>query len=78
MVVDADALNALSTQPEVLSKPGGPRVLTPHPGEFARLWGEKLEGDARRQAAVELSARCGVVVLAKGIARLSPTEKSKP
>jgi len=66
MVVDADALNALSTQPEIIGKPGGPRVLTPHPGEFARLVGKKLDGDPRLVAAVELSARCGVVILLKG------------
>ncbi|MGD0656028.1 MAG: NAD(P)H-hydrate dehydratase [Thermoguttaceae bacterium] len=66
MVVDADALNALSTQPEIMGKPGGPRVLTPHPGEFARLVGKKLDGDRRLEAAVELAARCGVVVLLKG------------
>jgi ADP-dependent NAD(P)H-hydrate dehydratase len=66
MVVDADALNALSTQPKLLAAPGGPRVLTPHPGEFARLIGKKLEGESRQKAAVELAGRCGVVVLLKG------------
>jgi NAD(P)H-hydrate epimerase len=46
MVVDADALNALSTQPEVfLTPPAGPRILTPHPGEFARLIRKKLEDE---------------------------------
>jgi ADP-dependent NAD(P)H-hydrate dehydratase len=66
VVVDADALNALSTQPDILAKPGGPRVLTPHPGEFARLVGKKLDGDQRQEAAIDLAARCGVVVLLKG------------
>jgi ADP-dependent NAD(P)H-hydrate dehydratase len=66
MVVDADALNALSTRPEIMAKPGGPRLLTPHPGEFARLAGKKLDGDKRLHAAVELAAQCGVVVLLKG------------
>jgi NAD(P)H-hydrate epimerase len=37
LVVDADGLNALAHHPEVLSTPVGPRVLTPHPGEFVRL-----------------------------------------
>src|SRR5262245_43701762 len=37
MVVDADALFALAERPDALIHPGGPRVLTPHPGEFARL-----------------------------------------
>ena len=66
MVFDADALNALSTQPETLVHPGGPRVFTPHPGEFARLVGKKLDGDARNEAAVQLAARCGIVVVLKG------------
>jgi NAD(P)H-hydrate epimerase len=66
MVFDADALNALAAEPEVLVHPGGPRVLTPHPGEFARLIGRKLELDVRNDAAVELAARCGIVVVLKG------------
>ena len=37
MVVDADALNALSSQPAILENCAGPRLLTPHPGEMARL-----------------------------------------
>ncbi len=66
MVFDADALNALATQPEILAMTGGPRILTPHPGEFARLIGEHLEGEERASAAVELAARCGVVIVLKG------------
>jgi len=37
MVVDADGLNILARHPEVIGEPGGPRLLTPHPGEMARL-----------------------------------------
>jgi NAD(P)H-hydrate epimerase len=66
MVFDADALNALSTQPDMLKHPGGPRVLTPHPGEFARLVGKKLEGDERSNAAAELASQCNIVVVLKG------------
>jgi ADP-dependent NAD(P)H-hydrate dehydratase len=40
--------------------------LTPHPGEFARLIGGKMEGDARNEAAVQLAVRCSVVVVLKG------------
>ena len=36
-VVDADALNILATKPEILKSLCMPAVLTPHPGEFARL-----------------------------------------
>jgi ADP-dependent NAD(P)H-hydrate dehydratase len=49
MVVDADALVALSSRPEILAQPGGPRVLTPHPGEFARLASRTL-ADAKKLA----------------------------
>lgn len=66
MVFDADALNALATTPAVLRQPGGPRVLTPHPGEFARLVGRKLDGEARAEAAVELARSAGVVIVLKG------------
>ena len=66
MVVDADALNALATQPEILGQHAAPRILTPHPGEFARLVGKRLEGHDRESAAVELAARCGVVIVLKG------------
>jgi ADP-dependent NAD(P)H-hydrate dehydratase len=66
MVIDADALNALATWPHLLERPAAARILTPHPGEFARLIGRKLDGDDRRQAAVELAGRCGIVVVLKG------------
>ncbi len=67
LVVDADALNALATAPNVLARPGGPRILTPHPGEFARLLGGRsLAADERQAAAAELAKRCGAVVVLKG------------
>ena len=37
MIIDADALNLLAAEPEVLGKSGGVRILTPHPGEMSRL-----------------------------------------
>ncbi len=68
MVVDADALNAISERPDVLEHPGGPRILTPHPGEFARLIGAERAGaiEQREAAAVRLAAKTGVVMVLKG------------
>jgi NAD(P)H-hydrate epimerase len=67
LVVDADGLNALSARRDVLEHPGGPRILTPHPGEFARLLGKgPIAPDERPEEAVALAARCGVVVVLKG------------
>ncbi len=37
MVLDADGLNAFAGQADKLRCGGFPRILTPHPGEFARL-----------------------------------------
>ena len=37
MVVDADGLNILAEEIDVLTRCRGPRLLTPHPGEMARL-----------------------------------------
>jgi ADP-dependent NAD(P)H-hydrate dehydratase len=39
LVIDADGLNALVGQTELLTQSKKPIVLTPHPGEFARLSG---------------------------------------
>ncbi len=37
MVVDADGLNLLAGHREIITAPGGTRILTPHPGEMGRL-----------------------------------------
>jgi ADP-dependent NAD(P)H-hydrate dehydratase len=66
MVLDADALNALSTDPDSLAHHAAPRVLTPHPGEFARLIGHKYPGEEKEAAALELASRCQIVVVLKG------------
>ena len=58
LVVDADALFALARAPnDLLSKPGGPRVLTPHPGEFARLTGTRPSASERIEAAAAFAQR---------------------
>ena len=37
MVVDADGLNIVANEVEILKRCAGPRLLTPHPGEMKRL-----------------------------------------
>src|SRR5262249_35592484 len=51
MVMDADALNCLGVDVvRVLSVAQAPRILTPHPGEMARLAGQPAaEGQADRR-----------------------------
>lgn len=67
MVVDADALNALASIPDGLSGSVGPRVLTPHVGEFRRLADdETLTPEACRAHAVDLAAKHKLVLVFKG------------
>ncbi len=66
-VIDADALNHAAASPGVLRR-GGPRVLTPHPGEAARLLGattREIQAD-RPGAATRLARLTGAVVVLKG------------
>lgn len=79
VVLDADALNIVASRPEPLSSERGrslPLVLTPHPGEMARLLGTTAEQVAARpvEAAGEASRRWGAVVALKG----APTVTAEP
>jgi NAD(P)H-hydrate epimerase len=68
MVLDADALNHLGSDLAPVADAAGPVVLTPHPGEAARLLGVDsgtIERD-RLAAVRELAARSGAVVVLKG------------
>jgi NAD(P)H-hydrate epimerase len=69
MVVDADGLNLLGVDAaEVVGKVGAPRVLTPHPGEMARLCGCSIRDvqNDRLGIARRLAAASGAVVVLKG------------
>lgn len=63
-VLDADALNILAVHPELQARLGPGHVLTPHPGEIARLNGN-ARGDPDTLA-LALSDRLGCTVLLKG------------
>ena len=68
LVLDADALNAIAPHVDALSARRGPTVLTPHPGEFARLLGCSTAAvQARRQdGAVSFAQSRQVVLVLKG------------
>ncbi len=65
VVVDADALYALSLKPRVLDEKF---ILTPHLGEASRLLGSRVRDDleARISAARSIAARYRATVLLKG------------
>ena len=67
-VVDADALNALAGVDRWWERIGAGHILTPHPGEMARLTGlSTVEISEDRQAvALDAARRWGQIVVLKG------------
>ena len=68
VVIDADGLNILSEQPEILRSLKKPVILTPHPGEMGRLCGTLpavVQQDRIGQAR-DLATSYGVHVVLKG------------
>ncbi len=70
MVLDADGLNAFvgTTDKLKLREHHAPRILTPHPGEFARLTGKTTKAiqQHREELSVEFARQHQVVLLLKG------------
>jgi len=70
LVVDADAINLLANDPQVLKKVRVPVVITPHPGEMARLMDatpKQVQQD-RVGCACDFAQTFGVHVVLKGAA----------
>lgn len=68
LVIDADALNALPEHMKNLTKTSTPKILTPHPGEMARLTGIKkstIEYD-RKKISREFSKKHNCTLILKG------------
>jgi ADP-dependent NAD(P)H-hydrate dehydratase / NAD(P)H-hydrate epimerase len=68
VVADADALNALAGDTAPLREAKGPVVITPHPGELARLMRSSIEEIQRDRVAAARAAAStlGVVTVLKG------------
>jgi len=68
LVLDADGLNAFEAFPELLGRGAAPRVITPHPGEAARLL-KSLPSDIqanRAAVAKDLAERFLAIAVLKG------------
>ena len=63
VIVDADGINVLSKHKDILRDRTNPTILTPHPGEFARMVGSYRD---RRTAAIEAAREWNSVVVLKG------------
>ena len=73
LVIDADGLFAFVQEPGVLKGRRTPTILTPHPGEAARLLGRRAAqiNEDRIGAARDLARVTGCVVLLKGAATVT-------
>ncbi|MBF0228721.1 MAG: NAD(P)H-hydrate dehydratase [Desulfamplus sp.] len=68
MVLDADALNAIAVNPYILKSRKNSTILTPHPGEMARLTGKStVEIQQNRvETAINFAIEFNVIVVLKG------------
>ena len=75
VVLDADALNILASKPDILKSMSRPLVVTPHPGEFARLvkLSTKEVLTKRLELIPRFAAEYGVYVVLKGYRTLTAT-----
>lgn len=66
LVLDADALNCMSLRPSMLDFIPPRSVITPHEGEFDRLFGKQPSGSARLLKAIELAHKLSIIIVLKG------------
>lgn len=80
VVVDADALTSFVGELDLFASAKGPRVLTPHPGEAARLLGIEVDAVQRDRyaAAARLAELTGATVLLKGACSVIAGPEGEP
>ena len=66
MVIDADALNCIAKRPMLLRSIPKGSVLTPHSGEFDRLFGKHNTQEERLQKAIDVARLHEVTIVLKG------------
>lgn len=67
VVLDADAITAFAGEPDVLFKAiDGPTLMTPHEGEFRRLFADLADVPDKVERARQAAARSGATMLLKG------------
>ena len=66
LVLDADALNIISSHRSILTKLPNGTILTPHPGEFERMMGKYDNGYSRIMAASDLATQTNAIIVLKG------------
>ncbi len=66
LVLDADALNIISEYPSMLDFIPRRSIITPHAGEFDRLFGNHASHGTRTLKAIEMAKRYKITIVLKG------------
>lgn len=66
LVLDADALNCIAQRPLLLEYLPVLSVVTPHPGEFDRIFGEQTSDQERLMRAIDAAAYHKIIIVLKG------------
>ena len=77
LVIDADALNAIVGDLEILKRTKTPKILTPHPGEMARLIKKSNIKNQRAKIARNFAKKYNCVLLLKGHQTVAASPQGK-
>lgn len=66
VVLDADALNCIALRPSLLNYIPVLSIITPHVGEFDRLFGIHTSGEERLKKAIEMARYYNILIILKG------------
>lgn len=79
LVLDADALNCVAKNTDILKKAKAPIIITPHPGEMARLVKStpKAVNENRAEIAADFAKEYGVVTVLKGSGTIIASPESR-
>ena len=69
ITLDADGINCIADEPDILKKTKKPLIITPHPGEMSRLIHKRTDyiQRNRRKITVEIAKKYGLTVVLKGM-----------
>lgn len=77
VVIDADALNIIATQKDLLQMIPAGSILTPHPKEFERLFGKTDNDFEKIELALEKAKELNCIIVLKGHHTLIATTDGK-
>lgn len=66
IVIDADGINIIAQHPEFLKLIPNNTIITPHPGEFDRLFGASISSFHRFEVARKMAKKYSIIIVLKG------------